>query len=266
MHIRRKIKQLIYGKFPTLAGSFPYYGTKVFFPKDSLIFKMACEQGIYEKNNLKVISTFIAPNSVYFDVGSNIGLMSIPILHNHPTCKVVSVEPSPTTLEFLRLTAKGSKFTNRWHIVGKATGNSIGSADFAMATADQGAFDGFQDTKRGGKTTKVSVPVTTIDSEWEEIDKPNVSFIKIDVEGSEIETLRGAVNCILQNQPCLLVEWNLLNLSAYNYSPNILLEFCRDINYDVIALPSLVPVLGSACLQLHMLTTENFLLAPKGKL
>ena len=45
-------------------------------------------------------------------------------------------------------------------------------------------------------------------------------------------------------------------------SPHVLLEFCRDINYYVIALPSLVPILNSASLQLHMLSTENFLLTP----
>lgn len=93
---------------------------------------MACKQGIYESENLKLIYHFVRPNSVYFDVGANIGLMSIPLLYSCPSCTVVSMEPSPNTLKFLIRTFEGSGFGNRWRIVGKAAGSSMGSMNFLL--------------------------------------------------------------------------------------------------------------------------------------
>jgi FkbM family methyltransferase len=265
MKIRQQIKKLLYGKFPGLSGAFPYYGTKVYFPQNSLIFQIACDQGIYERYNLKLISSLIRPKSVYFDIGANIGLMSIPILHDHPDSTVVSMEASPKTLEFLVRTAKGSKFTDRWHIIGKAAGSSIGNVDFYVAATDKGAFDGFIDTKRGGEKAKVSVPMTTIDMEWEAMGKPPVSMIKIDVEGAEIETLNGALTCIQEKQPYILVEWNVINLTAYNCKPEVLLNFAIKVNYQLISLPGLLPINDLTFLELHMIQSENFLLVPHQK-
>lgn len=265
MKIRQQIKKLLYGKVPGFAGAFPYYGTKVYFPRNSLIFQIACNQGIYEGYNLKLISSLISPKSVYFDIGANIGLMSIPILHDHPDSTVVSMEASPKTLEFLVRTAKESQFGDRWRIVGKGAGSSIGNVEFSMATVDKGAFDGFQDTQRGGKTTKVIVPMTTIDTEWEAMGKPTVSMIKIDVEGAEIEVLKGAVTCIEQEHPYILIEWCALNLKAYDCPSISLLDFAINANYQLVSLPYLSPITDITFLELHMSQTESFLLVPNQK-
>lgn len=262
MSLRKEIKKWLYGNCPGFAGSFPYYGTKVYFPKNSLVFRLACEQGIYENKNLILISGLIRPNTVYFDVGANIGLMSIPLLYSYPSCNVVSVEPSPNTLPFLIQTAKNSKFGNRWHIVGKAAGNMIGSLDFYTASLELGAYDGFQDTKRAGHTSIVNVPVTTIDKEWELMNFPPVSVIKIDVEGGELQAMQGAINCINQEKPYILLEWNSTNLEAYKCEPERLLKFAEAVNYEVFSLPYIVPVTNPRMLNFQMCITESFLLAP----
>ena len=235
MKVRQQIKKWLYTKVPGFAGSFPYFKTKVFFPKNSWIFQLACEQGIYESENLRLISALITPNSVYFDVGANIGLMSIPILHNHPSCKVVSFEPSPNTLSYLQRTAQESIFGDRWQIIGKAAGSNIGNLEFYAAVPELGALDGFKDTNRAGTTRKVTVPVTTIDAEWESLGNPKVSLIKIDVEGAEIQTIQGALNCIKTEQPYLLIEWNSVNLKAYEYPSEKLIDLANEINYMIFS-------------------------------
>ena len=64
--------------------------------------------GIFEYDNYVLIRQWIRPNSTYFDVGSNIGVMAIPFLKENPTCFVASFEPSPLTYSFLQLTHAGS--------------------------------------------------------------------------------------------------------------------------------------------------------------
>lgn len=125
-----------------------------------------------------------------------------------------------------------------------------------------GAFDGFQDTKRAGVTSKITVPVTTLDAEWEAMGKPSVSIIKIDVEGAELQTLQGALLCIKHEQPYILIEWNTINLNAYHCNPESLLLLVDSLGYQVLSLPYFLPVNNTIQLKLQMLKTENFLLAP----
>ncbi|MEH1788132.1 MAG: FkbM family methyltransferase [Nostoc sp.] len=265
MTFRKQIKQWLYGKCPGFAGAFPYYGTKVYFPKNSLIFKLACQQGIYEQENLNILSSLVKPNSTYFDIGANIGLMSIPILQQDDSCNVVSFEPSPNTYNFLNRTAKSSQFNKRWVVSSKAVGSQVGTLDFFIASPDMGAFDGFHDTKRAKTNNQIEVPVTTVDIEWKTLGRPKLSVIKIDVEGAELEILKGALNCIQNEQPSILLEWNATNLKAYNCPIESLMIFARKYNYELYSLPNLVPVLNVESLLLHMSKTESFLLLSTSK-
>jgi FkbM family methyltransferase len=260
--LRKQIKKWLYGKCPGFAGAFPYFGTKVYFPKNSLIFRLACDQGIYEQDNILILHSLVKPNSVYFDIGANIGLMSIPILHKCDSCTVVSFEPSPNALQFLTRTADNSQFSKRWKVIGKAAGSKNGTLDFFIASPDMGAYDGFQDTKRANTNNRIEVSVTTIDIVWKSLGEPAVSTIKIDVEGAELETLQGAINCITKEQPSILIEWNISNLDVYNCSQESLIVFARQHNYQVYSLPNFVPILNPELLKLHMIKTESFLLLP----
>jgi FkbM family methyltransferase len=262
-NFRRKLKKWLYGSCPGFTGSFPYYGTKVYFPKDSYIFNLACEQGVYEHENLKLLLTIIKPNTVYFDIGANIGLMSIPILYSCPTCNVVSFEPSPNALPFLGRTAKESRFTDRWRIIGKAVGDNPGEMPFHIASKKMGAFDGFKDTKRAGVTKETIVPITTIDIEWAALGCPEISVIKIDVEGAELYALEGAQQCLEKEKPFILLEWNSSNIQAYDLKEDELIKYANKSGYKIFSAPDLVPVDDSTTLKIQMIKTETFLLAPK---
>src|ERR1035441_8982568 len=243
MNTRQKIKHWLYGSCPGFAGSFPYFGTKIYFPKDSHLFNEACKQGIFEQEIVSAIETLIIPDTFYFDIGSNIGLMAAPFLQTIPSCRVMSFEPSPNTFPFLKRTQKSSPFRDRWIIVTKAVSNYIGEEEFTMNTAGMGPFDGLKNTKRTTSASSVRVQVTTLDTEWELIGRPRVSVIKCDVEGGELNVFKGALQCINVNRPFILTEWNLINLMAYNCAYSNLLSFANSIGYVVYSLPSLVRIM-----------------------
>ena len=263
--LRRAFKRWLYGSCPGVAGAFLYFGTRVYFPVGSHIFNLACKQGIYEMQNVFLLQSLIQPNSVYFDVGANIGLMAVPFLVHCQTCRVISFEPSSNSLGYLKRTVAGSEFGDRWQVIGKAVGSAEGELDFCIAPAAEGAFDGFRATSRVSAPETIRVAVTTLDREWEALGKPRVSVIKLDVEGAELAALAGAIACIQAEQPCILVEWNAANLPAYDCPPERLLAFADQIGYQVVAVPSLLPVSNPTLLHLHMQQTENFLLMPAGR-
>ncbi len=265
--MRRKLrslaKKLIYGHLPGTAGAFPYFGTRVYFSSGSLSFQAANEQGIFEADNVRILQALARPDSVSFDVGANIGLMAVPVLSREPKCRVVSFEPSPNTLPFLKRTIAGSVHRDRWTLVPKAVGAQSGKVTFSLSDQSNSLFDGIRPTQRVATVGQVEVELTTLDETWRELGSPTVSHIKIDVEGAELDVLRGARGCLRAERPTVLLEWNAQNLSAYSCPPASLLDFARDIGCLLMAAPSFVEVRTPEQLLLHMAFTENFLLCPE---
>lgn len=261
--LRRVFKRWLYGRCPGFAGAFPYYGTKVFFPPGSLIFHLACEQGIYEATNQHLLLSALRPGATVFDVGANIGLLSIPLLASEPSVRVISIEPSPHTFACLRKTIAASAWRARWNAHAVATGNQEGQVDFFCADPALGAFDGTRDTLRAGATTKITVPLTTLDKLWTEAGCPEVCAIKIDVEGAEFATLCGAGALIKATRPLVLIEWNADNLRSFDCAPETLLTLAADLGYDVFAMPGLVRTASPAHLRAQMKFGESFALLPR---
>jgi FkbM family methyltransferase len=261
--LKIRFKRWLYGSCPGFAGAFPYYGTKTYFPRNSLVFALACEQGIYESANVRLMLSALRPDTTAFDVGANIGLMSLPLLATEPTLKVVSVEPSPHNHTALLRTATASRYNQRWEIVTKALSDHEGEATFHCAAPGLGAFDSLVDTGRSGETSTIRVPLTTLDSLWEQRTRPAVSLIKIDVEGAELSTLRGAVGCLRMCRPVVLVEWNQGNLRSFDCAPESLLSFAAELDYDVFAMPSLVRITSGVHLHSLMQFDESFVLLPR---
>jgi len=58
------------------------------------------------------------------------------------------------------------------------------------------SFNGLNDTMFVITKRKISVSNTTVDCEWNSLGKPKVSVIKIDMEESEFQILKGALSCI----------------------------------------------------------------------
>ena len=260
--MKRWVKRIYFGNLPERQRAFPYFGTKVYFPKNSLIFRVACDSGIYESENLRILQGLAEESSTVFDVGANIGLMAVPLLASSGNLRVHSFEPSPNSLPYLQRTAQGSQFGSRWQIVGKAVGSTIGSVEFHIASKDLGAYDGVRDTSRVKGAGTVQVPMTTIDREWEDAGKPRISAIKIDVEGAERMALGGASACISQNRPAVLLEWASSNLAAFDCDPAWLLSFAKESGYSVHGVPGIARVASAIGLKAQMAITDTFLLLP----
>lgn len=260
MSLKRWLKKIYFGNLPEAGRSFPYFGTKVFFPKNSMLFHMVCESGIYEWENVRVLQSLAEERTTVIDIGANIGLIAIPLLASAKELSVQSFEPSPNSLPYLQRTAQASAFGLRWKVIGKAVGNAPGSVEFHIGSEGMGAFDSFRNTARSGDRRIVQVPMTTIDREWEDGGRPRVSVIKIDVEGAERLALEGAAACISHNRPSILVEWNSANLAAFDSDPAWLLSFAKDSGYNVHGLPGMAIAASGTALKAQMAVTESFLL------
>ena len=180
-YFKKKIKKATNSSISNNNEAFNYFNQQVYFPRGSILYKRTIDEGIYEKENVNLITSLLKPGTTIFDIGANIGLMAIPVLSFDDSVQVISVEASPNTLPYLMKTQKSSQFSTRWKIIDKAVSDRVGLVNFHLADASNGAFESLQDTERVNFTHVKEIESTTIDLIWEENEKPEVSFIKIDI-------------------------------------------------------------------------------------
>lgn len=262
--LRTQLKILLYGRLG-LGGSFPYFGTRIFFPPNDYIFKEACRQGIYEQETLRALQACAKPGTTILDVGGNIGLLSASLVSTCPSCLVYSFEPSPVILPFLRKTIANSPYSERWKLYDCALSNKEGVASFSAPPNELSAFGGLQDTGRVSVGDVVEVQLRTLDTVWEEIGRPLVSVLKIDTEGHELPVLAGAEQCIGTTRPAIVTEWNHVNLSASSCDPTSLMRWADTHDYELFTLLGGTPVLSANALKVMLFTLnhENFILLPR---
>ena len=146
-------------------------------------------EGKYREQILKQIPS----KKTFVDVGTNVGIWSLPMMHQFKT--VVSYEPSKQNLECLK-----ANIPTGIDLREKAIANFTGFADFHQAGKNCG--DG-KLCREGVKST-YTVPVVKLDDEG----LSNVDLIKIDVQGWEYEVLDGAIELISRDRPWVIFEVN----------------------------------------------------------
>lgn len=146
-------------------------------------------EGKYREQILKQIPS----KKTFVDVGTNVGIWSLPMMHQFKT--VVSYEPSKQNIECLK-----ANIPTGIDLREKAIANFTGFADFHQAGKNCG--DG-KLCREGVKST-YTVPVVKLDDEG----LSNVDLIKIDVQGWEYEVLDGAIELISRDRPWVIFEVN----------------------------------------------------------
>jgi FkbM family methyltransferase len=263
MRIRGLLKKTLHSYCPGLRGCFTYFGTHVYFPDGAYIFHIVCAEGTYEAQLLRLIIGLTKPGTWYFDVGANIGLMSVPVLHSVPECNVYSFEPSPNTIPYLRRTWSESPWKTRWSVTEHAAGSKKETVKFFVSGPKLGGFDGLRHTGRVPCLGQELVSVTTLDTEWNQFGRPQVSCIKLDVEGAELEVLNGSTELIVTCRPYVLLEWYPENFEAFGYEAGDLVTFCEAYDYEVISIPAMSPVHSVSAMNATITFIHSYLLVPK---
>lgn len=138
--------------------------------------------------------------AIVIDCGANVGLFSRYALRNG-AARVVAMEPSPLTIECFRRNLAAETEAGRVTLVTKGAWSSEGRLRFSTSNA---ANPGSHHIDKTG-STDVSIEVTTIDQLVTRLGLPRVDYIKMDIEGAEVDALRGAARTIREFRPRLAV-------------------------------------------------------------
>jgi FkbM family methyltransferase len=169
-------------------------------------------------------------NTNIIDLGANIGtttlLMSEVVSEG---CKIYSFEPVYS--DILLKNVKDNRLEGKVSVYPYAVGNEKKSLKMRNIDLSDnlnfGALSIMHNLKEGDDTFELSVvPVDHFEFE-------NVSLIKIDVEGMEIEVLEGAMNLIKKCKPTILVETYQLE----NFKSSEMYKELEGLGYDIHMIP-----------------------------
>ena len=185
------------------------------------------------------------------DIGANVGNFTKHLQYRYPECKIVMVEANPNCEQYLRLLSKP------YEIV--ALSDKEGYADLYVEKINPIAtgaslYKENTDWYGEGKYETVTIPTKTLDS-CNYFNGQKIDFIKIDVQGAELDILKGGEQTI-KNTDYVSLE---VSLVEYNQGAPLISEIIdkmREYNFymlDIIEYHSFPQLFGGAIFQLDIL-------------
>lgn len=163
--------------------------------------------GTFELAELTFVSRYLRQGEMVMDIGANVGIFSVVMgVTVGALGRVFAFEPVPSNV--LRLGENLHKNgLGNVQVFPFALGISDGQMMLRMATDP--AYPSLREVQGGfGNGTEVPVQVRSLDGIWEELGRPDIVLVKMDVEGAEADVLRGASRFLTTCRPTLLVEAN----------------------------------------------------------
>ena len=153
----------------------------------------------YEPEELAMIGRHFTPGGTFLDVGANIGNHTIYAALFLRARQVIPIEPNPDAIQILQINID----LNRLHSI-----VDTAYLGYGLAERKERAAIGRTIQWNLGGTTLVrdpagAIPLATGD---ELLDDRPVEFIKVDVEGMELQVLSGLTRTIERYRPNLFVE------------------------------------------------------------
>lgn len=164
---------------------------------------IACDNwlfGGFENVEQDKARDLMKPESVVFDVGANCGvftrLLADEVIDGH----IYAFEPSKRARQLLECNIEDVRSVCT--VVPVAISDVKGSV--FIDDPEDTALTSVSNSRNSGHADEVDA--TTLDDYWVKLGKPDVQFVKIDIEGGEMECVLGAKAILLEKKPSLLIE------------------------------------------------------------
>jgi FkbM family methyltransferase len=163
--------------------------------------------GTFKPEVQTYLSSSVKAGNVFYDIGANVGFFSLLAARlTGPQGKVISFEPLPENLLSLRENVEHNHFSN------------VNILPFALGAVNQQQVFQVSERPTWGKLkgvgpdtpdkylSDIKVSVRRLDDLFSEGVIPPPDFVKIDVEGAEVEVIEGAIDTLSRFGPTLIIE------------------------------------------------------------
>ena len=182
-----------------------------------------------QENEILFLRKFEFNTSV--DIGANVGTFTVELQKNSK--KVICFEPLKENIHYLKYLIKKNVKLYNFALSNKDNSDYLyipkinNNFNYALATLNYKNIINFKDIKL------VKIKIKKFDKLFfYSNSKKNIDFIKIDVEGHELEVLKGMKKFLKNNKPIFLVEIE----KKHNFNYNKVFKFFTERNYKSFVL------------------------------
>jgi FkbM family methyltransferase len=197
------------------------------------VVREAVLSGDFEKAERKFVERFLRPGMTVLDVGSYYGLYALTASAKvGKQGLVVAFEPSPPQRRRLRLHLWLNRSRNV-RVEETALSSTNGEHEFFVATKGSEGFSGLRRPDIGASVRSVRANLMTLDTYLQQRSISQVDFIKVDVEGGELDFFKGAQN-LLQGKmrPVILCELQNVRARAWGHTALDTATFIRNLGFS----------------------------------
>ena len=179
--------------------------------------------GLYEPGVMDVLFSIIKPNSTVFDVGANIGFYSInlgrKLKEMSEGSKLYAFEPVKNNFQRLEYLIELNKLTDVIIPFNIALGNTQGEISLHLqGKGSTGNAFWIKEDHERSDLPNCSSNITKLDTFVEENNIEECDLIKVDIEGAELDFLKGGANFINKYRPIILSEFNPYHVQVFGYT------------------------------------------------
>lgn len=218
-------------------------------------------RGVYEAKENELIKSIVKPGHVVIEAGANIGsetLLLAKLVHNG---KVFAFEPLPAVSKYLKANIAINQLDAIVSVEEFAlTDTTGGLIDFHILNEDEANQGMGSIYPHSSAKQVVHVPQLRLDDWLVGKNLHRLDFIKIDIQGAEINLLNGAKNAIDRFRPILFLEADPNSLIAAGRSLEDLFDCITALGYQV----SLIGDSEPKALLRKQLLPGNWLATPIG--
>ena len=219
--------------------------------------------GEYEPLETKILKYFAANGGLVVDIGANVGYYAVElgkILGEKG--RLIALEPIPESFEQLEVNVQLNSIQDKVSCYQIAISNLHGSLTLYKPEISGSSACSARNLHPTESSSKLEVPVTTLDTLLKSLNIQNCELIKVDVEGAELMVIQGALDSVKRFKPVIFAELLRKWSAQFNYTPNELLEILLPLGYKCFAVSEQLPEI----FDISDSTIEtNFLFVPERK-
>lgn len=145
--------------------------------------------------------------SKFIDVGVNVGQTLIKVKSIDEDIKYIGFEPNPSCVFYVKKLINKNHFKNTVLVpIGISTRSGLGELNFYSKKDDESAATMVTDFRAKRISRSELVPELKVESITDQINFNDMSILKIDVEGAELDVIESFKTEIKKNYPFILME------------------------------------------------------------
>lgn len=205
---------------------------KIFAPRHNRVAASLYTKGVWEPEVTGALRALIKPGDTIFDIGGDAGYYTVMFAKLVGSGgKVVVFEPIPKAQERIMENVGLNGFTNV-EMVDLALGSKPGS--FVLERPFQDSRINLNKVEPGPED--ILVKVVRFDALAAERSLPKADLIKIDVEGAELEILKGMEDYVSAHHPVFVIELHPELLPQFGASVADVINWLEAHGYTLTAL------------------------------